>query len=790
MLCFGLLGLLFVAAHVAPQTQPAPPTQPGARPPLRAVPFHDVTINDAFWKPRMQVNREKTLPHVWRKCEETGRIANLARAAGRAEGPYEGYFFNDSDVFKLLEGACYLLQAQPDPDLRRRIDELVGIIAAAQQPDGYLNSYFTIAEPDQRWTNLKDKHELYCAGHLIEAAVAHQQATGERTLLDVAIRLADHIAATFGPDRRHDVCGHPEIELALLRLADATSDRRYADLAAFFVNERGRAGGRELYGQYCQDHCPLIEQSEIVGHAVRATYLYTAATLVSARSGDEALLAAVKRIFDDLVRRKMYITGGVGTSAHNEGFTTAFDLPNESAYAETCASIGLIYWCRALNQVERDARYVDVLERALYNAFLSGIALDGEHFFYANPLASRGGQTRPDWYNCACCPPNILRLLASLGGYVYARDDDALYVNLYVAGSAKLTVGGREVVVTQQTRYPWDGGVEISIRAADGQPVELPICVRIPGWCDGAALRLNGAPLELAGLLDRGYARVAHRWRSRDALQIQLPMPALRYQADPRVAADRGRVALQRGPLVYCLEGLDNPADVRRVVLPREAALGTSWNRELLGGIIAIQATGTIAPDQHAPRGLYYPAPAGESVELLAVPYAFWCNRGATPMTVWLPESLALLDRPPRTDVSASASHESGRDGVLALYDRIEPARSDDPGVPRFTWWDHKGTSEWVRYEFDAPRRVQRCAVYWFDDRATGGGCRVPVSWRLLYLEGDSWKPVAGVREYGTARDRFNEVEFAAVTTAGLTLEVTLQPAYSGGILEWRLDED
>jgi hypothetical protein len=762
-----------------------------ADPPLHAVPFTDVRLTDDFWLPRQQTGRVVTLPHCLAMCETTGRLRNFDIAAGKSQGKFEGYFFNDSDVYKVVEGAANYLAIQPDPKLDAQLDDLIARLAAAQQPDGYLNTYYTVAEPGQRWTDLKVRHELYCAGHLIEAAVAHFKATGKRNFLDVATRLADHIDSVFGPDKRRDVCGHEEIELALIRLWRATGEQRYLDLARFFIDERGNPHGRESYGDYCQDHAPICQQTEAVGHAVRAMYLYSAVTDLAMLSRDESCLRALDRLWTDLTSRKLYITGGIGSSSHNEGFTTAYDLPNDTAYAETCAGIGLVLWSHRLSLLHADAQYADVLERALYNNFLASTSLEGDKFYYVNPLASRGAHHRQPWYACACCPPNIVRTLSSIGQYVYARSDRAIYVNLYVGSDATLRLlQGLDVRIRQQTHYPWDGEVKLTVDPSVA--AEFDLNLRIPGWCTGGIVRVNGQPFRPPAI-QKGYLRVARTWSAGDVVELTLPMPVERIAASPRVKADVGRAAIQRGPLVYCLEQVDNKDGVRNLMLPREGALRTEFRDDILGGVMIVKghALRTVPPDPAEPA-LYRRLDPGEAVDFIAVPYFGWDNRRSGEMIVWLPESAALVELPPVAWMQANASHCFASDTPLAMHDRQEPADSCDHSIPRFTWWPKKGSVQWVQYVFDKPRTVTGVEVYWFDDRRVGGGCRVPASWKLLVQRAssagdDEWRPIDGVAEFGAAADRYNAVTFEPIEATGLRIEAQLADGFSGGILEWRV---
>ncbi|NUN97728.1 MAG: glycoside hydrolase family 127 protein, partial [Candidatus Omnitrophica bacterium] len=416
------------------------PTETPFVPAMRAVPFTRVTVEDSFWKPRIEANRTQTIPHNFKLCEETGRISNFAKAAKRMEGKFEGIYFNDSDVYKLLEGAAYAVAISRDEEIGKKADEVIDLIAAAQQSDGYLNTYYTLVEPDKRWTDLPVKHELYCAGHLIEAAVAHWNATGSRKFLEVAIRLADHIDSIFGEGKRYGFPGHEELEIALLKLFEATGETRYRDLAGFFLHARGQE--RKPEQEHFQAHAPLVEHTDIVGHAVRAMYLYTAAADWTALTGQRTYLPALERVWRSVTERRMYLTGGIGSKRENEGFSADYDLPNDSAYCETCASIGMAFWNHRMLLLHGESRFADVLERVAYNGLLSGVSLEGDKFFYENPLASRGKHHRKPWYDCACCPPNVARFLPTIGGYLYGESDDALWVNLYAAGNADLIVGG------------------------------------------------------------------------------------------------------------------------------------------------------------------------------------------------------------------------------------------------------------------------------------------------------------------------------------------------------------
>lgn len=772
---------------------------------LDPVPFTAVKLVDSFWAPRIKQARDVTIPHCFQQCEETGRLSNFDKAAGKTPGAFEGLLFNDSDVYKVIEGAAYALQQQPDARLQAYCDELISRIAAAQQPDGYLNTYF-ILNPDQpRWGDIAHKHEMYCAGHLLEAGIAYFQATGRRELLDVATRLVEHIMALFGPGKRTEPPGHQELELALVKLYRLTGERRVLEQARFFIEQRGVANGRALYGEYAQDHLPIREQSTIVGHAVRGMYFVSGVCDVAALTGDESYLPALKRIWADTFETKMYVTGGLGSSAQNEGFTAQYDLPNETAYCETCAAIASVYWNHRMNLLTGEARYADVLERALYNNVLAGVSLSGNRFFYDNPLASRGDHHRVSWFRCACCPPNVARLIPSVSGYVYAARGAEIYVNLYAASEATLALkAGMQVRLIQQTNYPWDGRIRLAISPAT--PAEFAVRVRIPGWLAPsepdvvAALQLHvdgAAPTPQEVTRSNGYLVIRREWRPDSSIELEFPMPPQRVVANPRVEADRGRVALQRGPLVYCVEGVDNDGNVAGLCLPAGAPLSHRWAPDLLGGVVTLTADAVrSAPapvDWREP--LYTAAPAAQPVSLTAIPYYAWDNRtseaqpaGGMQMLVWLPETSRLMSDGPVSWLTAAASHCWRADSLSAMHDRRLPANSADGSIPRFTWWPRRGDAQWAQYDFRAPREVSSVSLYWFDDTRRGGGCAAPLSWRLLARHAGEWREVQASGPAGVELDGFNTLSFQPITTDGLRIEVQLREERSAGILEWRVN--
>jgi uncharacterized protein len=764
---------------------------------LTALPFTEVKIEDDFWAPRIKLNREKIVPHNLKYCESTGRISNFAKAAGLMPGEFQGIYFDDSDVYKVIEGAAYTLAQHRDEGLEKTIDDVIDKIAAAQQPDGYLYTFYTVNKTlDLRWTDTPKMHELYCAGHLFEAAVAYYQATGKRKLLDVAIKLADHIDSVFGEDKKHEVPGHQEIELALVKLWRVTGQDRYLKLAEFFIAERGRACGRKLHGDYNQDLVPVAQQREITGHAVRAMYLYAGVADIAAITGNKDYIETMDHIWRDVIQRKMYVTGGIGPSAHNEGFTVPYDLPNDSAYAETCAAIGMAFWNQRMAMLHADAKYADIVELVLYNGALSGVSLDGEKFFYVNPLASRGRHHRQPWFGCACCPVNVVRFLPTIGGYAYAQDQSGIYVNQYVSSRAKMEVNGVEIQLAQRSRYPWDGRIRITVEPHE--KVAFALRLRIPGWCQGpqtdedlyhiagkpenraAKLSVNGQPMPDISIV-KGYAQIDRAWIKGDQVELDLPMPVRRVKAHAKVEANLGRVAVQRGPMIYCLEGVDNDGAPRSIALPPDSRLYSEFRPDLLGGVTVIKGEALLRSKDH---------PQPVHVAITAVPYFSWDNRAPGQMVVWLPEDLSVAEMRPSPTIASqsriSASHKHGPDSYEALNDQIEPKSSGDHSIPRFTWWDRRGSREWVQYDFKAPARVNKVEVYWFDDTGRGH-CRIPRSWRLLHRDGDQWKPVESSHTHTAAKDQFNHLTFAPVETSALRIEAELEPGFSGGILEWRV---
>ncbi|HEY7350080.1 MAG TPA: beta-L-arabinofuranosidase domain-containing protein [Ktedonobacterales bacterium] len=614
-----------------------------------------ITIEDGFWAPRLQNVRERSLPLIYEQFKRNGHLAAFRGEWTPGNMPIP-YVFWESEVTKWLEAASYTLASHPEPALSALVEEVIALIAAMQQPDGYLNVWFTAVEPEKRWTNLRDWHELYCAGHLIEAAVAHFQATGKRDLLDVACRYADYINTVFGraERKRRGYCGHPEIELALIKLYRATKEPRYLSLAHYFVEERGqqpsyfdaeaRARGEDPAAywaktyEYCQSHLPVRAQDKVVGHAVRAMYLYCALADLAQELHDDSLLQTCQRLWQHLTSTRMYLTGGLGSSADNEGLTADYDLPN-AAYAETCAAIGLVLWSHRMLLLDMDRRYADVLEQALYNGVLSGVALDGASFFYENPLESQGNHHRQEWYECACCPPNVARLLASLGGYAYSVTETDILVHLYMQSTSAIPLGDQQIILRQETTYPWDGAIRLGLELEE--PRTFGVRLRIPGWCTNAHLSVNGEDIPIEPSLHKGYARIERLWRSGDSILLHLEMPVERMHPHPDVRAAAGYVALQRGPLVYCLETADNPLPLHRIRLPETTVLESQFAPTMLGGVTLIRGNAIALETGDWTDALYRAAPARRSpYTLIAIPYYAWDHRHPGEMCVWIGSSL------------------------------------------------------------------------------------------------------------------------------------------------------
>jgi DUF1680 family protein len=770
--------------------------------PISPVPFTSVAPKDDFWSRRLEINRTVTLPHNFHQCEITERIDNFAKAAGLKRGRFVGIHFNDSDVFKAIEGASFMLALHPDPHFERYLDSVIALIGAAQEKDGYLytarklmDSAYSPPGGKHRWIGEKDgSHELYNVGHLYEAAAAHYNATGKRNLLEIALKNADLVCATFGPGKRREVPGHQVIEMGLCKLYRITGDEKYLKTAKFFVDERGNAKGHDLIGEYAQDHIPVLEQDSAVGHSVRAAYLYAGMADVAALTGDMSYVKALEKIWQDVVSTKLYITGGIGATGGNEGFSHPYALPNLSAYCETCAAIANAFWNHRMFLLHRDGKYIDVVERIIYNGFLSGISMEGDKFFYPNPLQSFRGANRSAWFDCACCPPNVLRFIPSIAGYAYAQDESNIYVNLFIQGDASVKMPARTVRLSQTTRYPWDGSVQIAVDP--GTASEFGIKIRIPGWAQDRpvpsdlysyldradvepAIGVNGATV--SAKIEKGYVTLRRLWKKGDVISVSIPMPVRRVIAHENLLDDRGKIALERGPVVFCAEWPDNKnGNVTNLVLADQIPLSSEFRKDLLNGVQVVLASAVPVR-----RTLEKKVVADPEQPFVAIPYYAWAHRGPGQMNVWhAREITAARPLPAPTIAYTSKVTASQNKRADAINDQFEPANSIDHSIPFLHWWPRKGTTEWIQYDFKNEQTVSAAQVYWFDDTGIGE-CRLPKSWKLLYKDGDQWKPVENSSPFEVGKDRYCKIQFKPVKTSALRIELQLIPDFSAGVYEW-----
>lgn len=621
---------------------------------ITGVPFNEVKISDQFWLPKIETNRTVTIPASFAKCEETGRVANFEKAA-KKEGQFGTEFpFDDTDIYKTIEGASYSMTVHPDPKLDRYVDSLITIVGKAQEPDGYLYTARTIdPQHPHKWSGSERwvqesvlSHELYNSGHLFEAASAHFLATGKRNFLDIALKNADLLTQVFGPGKRNDAPGHEIVEMGLVKLYRITGEKKYLDLAKFFIDSRGKENDPKK--AYSQDHKPLIQQDEAVGHAVRAGYLYSGVADVAALTGNAEYLSAIDKIWENMVSKKLYITGGIGARHQGEAFGDNYELPNLTAYNETCAAIANVYWNYRMFLLHGDSKYIDVLERSLYNGVISGIGLDGKTFFYPNPLECdlhfkfNRGETleRQPWFDCSCCPTNICRFLASVPGYIYAQGNNSLYVNLFAQSTSTLQLNKKlSVTISQETQYPWDGQVKISVSPEKAS--QFALCLRIPGWAGNqvvpsdlysfvtpetgsVSVTVNGEPVQYKS--EKGYAVIDREWKQGDVVNYSLPMSVRRVEANSKVADDLGKVAIERGPIVYCIEGKDNGPESMNLALADTAKLSATFSQETLSGVVTISGEAAVTGNK-----------AVKSQKITAIPYFVWNNRGINEMKVWIP---------------------------------------------------------------------------------------------------------------------------------------------------------
>lgn len=773
--------------------------------PITPVPFTSVKVTDSFWGQRLKASREVTIPLAFSKCEETGRYENFCKAAHpSSEYKVGGLAFDDTDIYKTIEGASYSMQTYPDKKLAKYIDSVLTIVAAAQEPDGYLYTSRTM-NPEhphewagsKRWEKVEDlSHEFYNLGHMIEGAIAHYQATGKKNFLNIAIKYADCVEREIGdkPGQLVRVPGHQIAEMALAKLYLVTGQQKYLDLAKFFLDKRGYTSRTDAYSQA---HKPVLEQDEAVGHAVRAAYMYSGMADVAALTGDTGYVHAIDKIWDNVVTKKLYVTGGIGATSNGEAFGENYELPNMSAYCETCAAIGNVYWNYRLFLLHGESKYYDVLERSLYNGLISGVSLDGGGFFYPNPLESIGQHQRQPWFGCACCPSNICRFIPSLPGYVYAVHNKDVYVNLFMSNTSELNVEGKKVTLAQTTEYPWNGDIRVAVTPKGKQDFTLKI--RIPGWVQGEvvpsnlytftdnkqlayAVKVNGEPVE--SKLDKGYFSIDRQWKKGDVVDVHFDMEPRTVKANSKVEADRGKISVERGPLVYCAEWPDNDFSVLSVFMNRKPEFTVERKPELLYGIDELKTQAqTLGYDETGRL-------VTKDVTLTLIPYYAWAHRGTGEMAVWLPQDVSATRpvMPPTIASKAKITASHMAKSISAINDGLTPKDENDRTAPYYHWWPQEGTTEWIAYEFEQPEEISSTTIYWYDD-APWGGCRIPQSWKIYYKDASgNWQPVANTSSYGIAKGEPNTVRFTPVKTSAVKLEVVQPEKNSAGLFEWAVE--
>ena len=767
--------------------------------PLKEVPWKYTKITGGFWQPVMATNHAVTLQHALKKCSDSGTIENFKITAGITTGTFKGVHFDDSNLYKVFEGMAYALANNPTPKLRKQVETLAEYFEKAQQPDGYLDTFYTIPNNPKRnkakrWSNVGYMHELYNMGHFIEGACAHYKATGKTNLLAVAERLSDCIGKEFGPGKRQGAPGHQEIETALARLYQCTGDKRHLKRARFFLDERGRVDR----GWYSQNHMRLVKQDEAVGHAVRAVYCYMGMADIAALQNNTDYHTASRMIWDNVARKKLYLSGGVGSVGIWEGFDKNYRLPNRGCYLETCGPIAMTLWGHKMFLMEKDAKYMDVVEVALYNGVLGGVSLTGNRFYYGNQLETSNSR-RFDWHGCPCCPTSISRIIPSVARFMYAVEPSTIYVNLYAESESTVPLKNNRVEIRQKTDYPRDG--KISLSMSPKKAGEFTLALRIPAWSHTGPLpgdlytyshpyttlpeiTVNGKPIEWSSTL--GYAKLKRTWKKGDTVSLTLPMEPKRVVANPAVPDDRGRVAMMRGPVLYCLESLDNEGEVFNYLLSNTTEITTAPTN-ILGGIIALHGNAMELSREKGTRKT-----EETPRKFTAVPFYTRDNRERSKMNVWLLSDPAAARYLPPLPTIASTSKVTapGRHGRNYINDGREPIESDDNSLGKFHWGGARGTNAWVQYEFAKPETVSRSAVYWFDDYVKGTS-RVPKSWRLLYRDNGEWKPVRNISPLNVEKDMYNTVDFVPVTTDGLRIEAVLREGFGqgcqGGIHEWRV---
>ena len=799
-----LAAVMVLSVSAAKKQQPATHGYP-----INPVPFTAVKVTPGtFWGQRLEASRKVTIPLAFSKCEETGRYTNFSNAAAHLKDPSKvfpvgGLSFDDTDPYKTIEGASYILQTYPDKKLVQYIDSVLDVIASAQEPDGYLYTSRTQnpQQPhewagDKRWSKEEDlSHELYNLGHMVEGAIAHYQATGSRKFLDIAIRYADVVCKEVGPNAGQAcvVPGHQIAEMALAKLYLVTGNKKYLDEAKFFLDYRGKT---TIVHDYSQAHKPVIEQDEAVGHAVRAAYMYAGMADVAALTGDQNYIKAIDAIWDNIVTKKLYITGGIGATSNGEAFGKNYELPNMSAYCETCAAIGNVYVNYRLFLLHGHAKYYDVLERTLYNGLISGVSLEGNGFFYPNPLESMGQHQRQAWFGCACCPSNICRFIPSLPGYIYAVKDRNVYVNLFLSNKSSLSVAGKKVALSQTTDYPWNGDITVSVdQNAAGQ---FALKIRIPGWVRnqvvpsnlyqytdgkrlGYTIKVNGQDAE-ASVTDDGYYTITRKWKKGDKVQIHFDMEPRTVRANNKVEADRGMVSIERGPLVYCAEHPDNNFDIMGALINQNPQF------KLGKGEIAGTSVQTLVTNAQTLNFDKQGRLTTQDQTLTLIPYYAWCHRGSGKMRVWLPQDLKATNPTQPATLASESKVGSSTDkmpALSAINDRLVPNDENDRSVPYTHWWPKKACTEWLSYEFPQASTIQSATVYWYDD-GPWGGCRVPKSWRILYRDAQgAWLPVSGADGYPTEKGSACTVNFDPVQTKAVRLEVVLPDDNAAGVFEW-----
>lgn len=787
---------------------------------IKQVPFTNVHFTDNFWAPRIEINRTVSIPSAFSESEKSGRFDNFALAGKIISCEHQGDFsFDDTDPYKIIEGASYSLAVKYDTKLDAYLDSVINLISKAQEPDGYLTTCVTNKCTrlsgwwgKARWEKI-NSHELYNSGHLYEAAVAHYQATGKKTLLNVAIKNADLVCSVFGPDsgQIHRPSGHPIIEMGLAKLFNVTGNPKYLAMAKYFVEETGRGIDGHKLSEYSQDHKPILKQTEIVGHAVRAGYLYSGVADVASLTNDSAYFNALSRIWENMAGRKLYITGGIGSRSQGEGFGPDYELHNHTAYCETCASIANVYWNQRMFQATGESKYIDVLERALYNGVISGVSLSGNKFFYDNPLESMGQHERQAWFGCACCPGNITRFMASVPGYMYAVQNNNIFVNIYSQSTASFNVQKNKIELKQITQYPWDGKVSIAVYPEKSQKMVLKL--RIPGWARNepvptdlyayadyqsltVKMKLNGKALKYK--IENGYITINRKWKKGDQVDLELPMLVRRVIAHKNVTDNVGKMSIERGPIVYCIEGKDQPDKYifNKYILPN-TNMEYSFDKNMLNGVVVLKGK-AIELHKNADNKI-----TENEVSFTAIPYSTWNNRGADQMAVWIPTSAAYAKPIPEPTIASKAraivykapiqndapeSAATATEGAWGVNDHWEPKSSADNSKPYHYWWLKRGSSETIAYEFENEELVSQVQVYWLDFDHYDTNYRVPESWKLYYKDGKNWLEVQALNEYGIKKDGYNTLNFKPVRTSGLRIVAQLKKNESGGIIEWKVN--